>query len=156
MTVTSSMWTGVSGLLAHGERMSVVGNNIANVNTVGFKGQRMDFEDYVYQYVASATGNSHVGRGVAIGAVYTDYSQSSFENSNEATDLGISGKGFFQVRKTDTDQKYYTRAGNFRFNKEGYLVEPNGYVLNSKTVPIQLNPAQLTIPANSARVLLSS
>ncbi len=129
MTVTSSMWTGVSGLMAHGEKMSVVGNNIANVNTVGFKSQRMDFEDFVYQYVASATGNSHVGRGVSIGAVYTDYSQSSFENSNEATDLGIAGKGLFQVRNINTDEKYYTRAGNFRFNKDGYLVDPHGYAL---------------------------
>ncbi len=156
MTVTSSMWTGVSGLLAHGERMSVVGNNIANVNTVGFKGQRMDFEDYVYQYVASATGNSHVGRGVAVGAVYTDFSQSSFENSNEATDLGISGKGFFQVRKTDTDQKYYTRAGNFRFNKDGYLVDPHGYALQGWEIetkkPTPATAGSITTPGNTSAI----
>ena len=156
MTVTSSMWTGVSGLLAHGEKMSVVGNNIANVNTVGFKSQRMDFEDYVYQFVASATGNSHVGRGVAIGAVYTDYSQSSFENSNEATDLAISGKGFFQVRKTDTDQKYYTRAGNFRFNKDGYLVDPHGYALQGWEIetkkPTPAVAGAITTPGNTSAI----
>lgn len=156
MTVTSSMWTGVSGLLAHGEKMSVVGNNIANVNTVGFKSQRMDFEDYVYQAVASATGNSHVGRGVSIGAVYTDYSQSSFENSNEATDLAISGKGFFQVRKTDTDQKYYTRAGNFRFNKDGYLVDPHGYALQGWEIerqkPTPAIAGAITTPGNTSAI----
>ena len=156
MTVTSSMWTGVSGLMAHGEKMSVVGNNIANVNTVGFKSQRMDFEDFVYQYVASATGNSHVGRGVAIGAVYTDYSQSSFENSNEATDLGIAGKGLFQVRNTNTDEKYYTRAGNFRFNKDGYLVDPHGYALQGWEIerkkPTPAIAGAITTPGNTSAI----
>lgn len=75
MSLTASMWTGVSGLLAHGERMNVLGNNIANVNTVGFKGSRMDFEDFLNQDTYSAAGVTQVGRGVSIGAIFGDYSQ---------------------------------------------------------------------------------
>lgn len=60
MSVTSTLWTGVSGLLAHGEKMNVVGNNIANINTVGFKSQRMDFADFVYQDAHSLAGQTQI------------------------------------------------------------------------------------------------
>jgi flagellar hook protein FlgE len=123
------MWTGVSGLSAHGEKMNVVGNNIANVNTVGFKGSRMYFEDFISQDVSTGSGFGQVGRGVAIGAIYGTFSQGAFETTTEATDLAIGGKGFFQVKVRGEDTVYYTRAGNFRFDKEGYLTDPHGYVL---------------------------
>ncbi|MDR2892503.1 MAG: flagellar hook-basal body complex protein, partial [Deltaproteobacteria bacterium] len=129
MSLTASMWTSVSGLLAHGEKMNVVGNNIANVNTVGFKASRMDFQDFVHQTVNAASGPAQVGRGTSIGAIYGDFSQGAFETSNETTDLGISGKGFFKVVPKNGDDAYYTRAGNFRFDAQGYLVDPHGYVL---------------------------
>lgn len=129
MSLSASMWTAVTGLLVHGEKMNVVGNNIANVNTVGFKGSRMDFEDFVNQTVYAASGPSQVGRGVAIGAIYGDFSQGSFENSTNPTDLAINGNGFFKVKPIGQDTEYYTRAGNFRFNPDGYLVEPHGYAL---------------------------
>src|SRR5215469_4497749 len=99
MSLSASMWTSVTGLLAHGEKMNVIGNNIANVNTVGFKGSRMDFADYVQQTVHSLAGLSQVGRGVMIGAIYGDFSQGAFETSNEVTDIGVNGKGFFKLRK---------------------------------------------------------
>lgn len=129
MSLTASMWTGISGLLAHGEKMNVLGNNIANVNTLGFKGARMDFEDFINQDVNSAAGVTQVGRGVAIGAIYGDFGQGAFETTTEATDLAIGGNGFFQVRVKDEETAYYTRAGNFRFDKDGFLVDPHGYVL---------------------------
>ncbi|CAK7047640.1 MAG: hypothetical protein DELT_00896 [Desulfovibrio sp.] len=129
MSLSASMWTAVTGLLVHGEKMNVVGNNIANVNTVGFKGSRMDFEDFVNQNVFAASGPSQVGRGVSIGAIYGDFSQGSFENSTTPTDLAISGNGFFKVKPIGSDTEYYTRAGNFRFNADGYLVDPHGYAL---------------------------
>ena len=75
MSLTASMWTSVSGLLAHGEKMNTIGNNISNVNTVGFKQQRMDFQDFVYQSIGTANGLGQVGRGTTIGAVMNDYSQ---------------------------------------------------------------------------------
>ena len=129
MGLSASMWTGVSGLSAHGEKMSVIGNNIANVNTVGFKGSRMYFEDFFSQDISTASGFGQVGRGVTIGAVYGVFAQGAFENTSEATDLAIGGEGFFQVKPKGEDTEYYTRAGNFRFDKDGYLVDPHGYVL---------------------------
>lgn len=129
MGLTSSMWTGVSGLSAHGEMMGVLGNNIANVNTIGFKGGRMFFEDFISQDLNTAAGVAQVGRGVGIGAIYGDFSQGAFETTNESTDLAIGGKGFFAVKVKGEETQYYTRAGNFRFDKDGYLVDPHGYVL---------------------------
>lgn len=129
MSLTASMWTGVSGLLAHGEKMNVVGNNIANVSTVGFKGQRMDFADFVYQNSFSNAGVTQIGRGVKIGAVMGNFTGGPMETTTEATDMAITGRGFFKVNKVGSDQAYYTRAGNFRFNYEGYLMDPNGLAL---------------------------
>ncbi|WP_028586215.1 flagellar hook protein FlgE [Desulfocurvus vexinensis] len=129
MGLSASMWTGVSGLQTHGEKMSVVGNNIANINTVGFKGATMHFEDFISQNVNTAAGVGQIGRGVAIGAIYADFSQGAFETTNEATDLAIGGRGFFRVKVKGEETTYYTRAGNFRFDKDGYLVDPHGYVL---------------------------
>lgn len=129
MSLTSSLWTSVSGLINHGEKMNVIGNNIANINTVGFKGQRMDFQDFVYQNVGSANGTAQVGRGVSIGAIMGDFSTGAFETSTEVTDMAISGKGFFSVVPKGSENAYYTRAGNFRFDKDGYLTDPHGYVL---------------------------
>jgi fagellar hook-basal body proteins len=129
MSLSASMWTSVTGLLVHGEKMNVIGNNIANVNTVGFKGSRMDFEDFVNQNVFAAAGPSQVGRGVAIGAIYGNFSQGSFESTTDPTDMAISGNGFFMVKPIGSDTEYYTRAGNFRFDATGYLVDPHGYTL---------------------------
>lgn len=129
MGLSASMWTGVSGLQTHGEKMSVVGNNLANINTVGFKGATMHFEDFISQDVNTAAGIGQIGRGVAIGAIYADFSQGAFETTNEATDLAIGGRGFFRVKVKGEETTYYTRAGNFRFDKDGYLVDPHGYVL---------------------------
>jgi flagellar hook protein FlgE len=124
------MWTGVSGLIAHGEKMNVLGNNIANVNTVGYKGSTMHFEDFISQTVSTTGANfGQVGRGVSVSAIYADHSQGAFETTNEATDLAIGGNGFFAVKVPDGEDTYYTRAGNFRFNEDGYLVDPHGYVL---------------------------
>jgi len=129
MGLSASMWTGVSGLSAHGEKMSVIGNNIANTNTVGFKSSRMYFEDFFSQDISTAAGFGQVGRGVTVGAVYGVFSQGAFESTSEATDLAIGGEGFFKVKVKGEETEYYTRAGNFRFDKDGYLVDPHGYVL---------------------------
>lgn len=129
MSLTASMWTSVSGLLNHGEKMNVVGNNIANVNTVAFKGSRMDFMDYVHSTVYAASGPTQVGRGVSIGAIYGDFGQGAFESSTESTDMAINGNGFFKVIPKNSNQEYYTRAGNFRFDSQGFLTNPQGYVL---------------------------
>ncbi len=144
MGLSSSLWTSVSGLLAHGEKMNVVGNNLANVSTIGFKAQRMDFEDFIYQNKFSAGGTTQIGLGVGINAVIGDFSQGSFESTNSATDLAIGGSGYFQVRDSHTDEMYYTRAGNFNFDNEGYLRLPSGETLQGWPVDNTVSPTLAT------------
>ena len=91
MSLSASMWTSVSGLLAHGEKMNVVGNNLANVSTVGFRGQRMDFADFVYANTYTSAGNGQIGRGVKVGAIMGNFAQSSFETTTEADQIGLEG-----------------------------------------------------------------
>ncbi len=144
MSLTSGMWTGVSGLINHGERMNVIGNNISNVNTVAFKGQRMDFADFIYQDSYSSQGITQIGLGVGIGAVIGDFSQGSMENTTNITDLAIGGRGFFMVQPVGSEQSYYTRAGNFNFDKEGYLKDPNQYVLQGWPIDNTTGPIRAT------------
>jgi flagellar hook protein FlgE len=129
MGLSASMYSGTSGLKAHGEKMTVIGNNISNVSTIGFKASRMYFEDALSQQITTASGGGQVGRGVAVGAVMGDFSQGSLESTTEATDLAIGGNGFFVVSPAGQEVSYYTRAGNFRFDQDGNLVDPRGYRL---------------------------
>jgi len=129
MSLSSSMWASVSGLMAHGNKMNIVGNNIANVSTLAYKGQRADFSDYLYTDGGSVSGTTQIGQGVSTYAVLGDYSQGSFESTNSVTDLAIDGNGFFQVRKQNSDQMYYSRAGDFYFNNSRELQNPEGYLL---------------------------
>lgn len=129
MSLSSSMWASVSGLMAHGNKMNIVGNNIANVSTLAYKSQRADFSDYLYTDGGSVSGTTQIGQGVSTYAVLGDYSQGSFESTNSVTDLAIDGNGFFQVRKTNSEQMYYTRAGDFYFNNSRELQNPEGYLL---------------------------
>ena len=129
MGLSASMWTSVSGLLSHGNKMQVVSNNIANVSTIGFKSQRMDFNDYLYLSGSSASGATQIGAGVSTYAVIGDYSQGSFESTNSATDIAIDGSGYFGVRQKGTNEVYYTRAGDFYFNYDRELQNPEGLVV---------------------------
>ncbi|MEF3698239.1 flagellar hook protein FlgE [Desulfolutivibrio sp.] len=141
MGLSSSMWAGVTGLLAHGQRMGLISNNLANVNTVAYKGSNMYFEDLISQDIGTSAGVAQIGTGVTIGAVYADLSQGGFETTTDALDMAIGGNGYYIVKeKTSTGENgqalssgnltsYYTRAGNFRFDNDGYLVDTNGYVV---------------------------
>ena len=123
MSLSSALFAGVSGLNTLGNSMAVIGDNIANVNTIGFKSARTTFETLLAQNIAGASGTSQVGRGVALSSVDPIFSQGSFESTNEPTDMAIGGKGFFMVRSPETGM-YYTRAGHFKLDEEGYLVNP--------------------------------
>lgn len=134
MSLSSSLYTGVSGLKGHGQQMGVIGNNISNVSTVGFKGSRMHFEDFISQDVNTSAGVGQVGRGVTTGAVLGDFQQGALETTNEATDVAIGGDGFFVVSPKGAEEQYYTRAGNFRFDKDGYLVDTKGNAVQGWSV----------------------
>lgn len=130
MSITSSLFAGISGLNALGNAMTVIGDNIANVNTVGFKGSRVTFQDVLSQTVGTSAGSAQVGRGTALADISSSFAQGSFESTESATDLAIGGEGFFIVRDPNNkDNEYYTRAGEFRFDKDGNFVNPGGSIV---------------------------
>jgi len=128
MGISSSLFSGISGLATQGNAMSVIGDNIANVNTIGFKASRTTFEDVLSQSVSTASGTSQIGRGTALSDIDTLFQQGSFESTSNATDLAIGGNGFFMVSPKSSDTNYFTRAGQFRFDADGYFTNPAGYV----------------------------
>ncbi len=125
----TSLYTGISGMNANGTALAVIGDNIANLNTNGFKGSRVTFGDILSQTVSGGTDSFQVGRGVMIKEVATQFTQGAFESTGNALDLAIDGDGFFQVR--DGEMKLYTRAGQFTLDKDGKVVNPDGYVLQA-------------------------
>ncbi|MBF0551879.1 MAG: flagellar hook-basal body complex protein, partial [Deltaproteobacteria bacterium] len=125
MSIYTAMYAGVSGLNTNGNSLNVIGDNIANVNTVGFKGSRADFQDVLYQTVSAAGASSQVGRGTTLSAVLGDFTQGSSQTTDSPSDIQISGSGFFMVRNVNQGM-FYTRAGNFHFDKDGYMINPSG------------------------------
>lgn len=120
MGILSSLYTGVSGLAAQGEALGVVGDNIANANTTGFKASRAEFQDIISKSLKGVLGGNQIGRGVKIGAVNPILTQGNVDATEKATDLAISGDGYFVVRGSDGES--FTRDGSFHFDKDGYLV----------------------------------
>lgn len=128
MSISSSLFSGISGLSTNGNAMSVIGDNIANVNTIGYKSSRTTFQDVLAQSVATASGTSQIGRGSTLSSIDTLFQQGSFESTSNATDLAIGGQGFFIVSPRNEETQYYTRAGQFRFDADGNFINPEGYV----------------------------
>ncbi len=128
MGIASSLYSSISGINTMGTAMSVLGDNVANVNTLAFKSSRTVFQDVLSQSVSTASGSSQVGRGVTLSTVDGLFAQGSFQSSSIATDMAIGGQGFFMLRAAENaEADMYTRAGEFRFDQEGYLVTPMGY-----------------------------
>jgi len=119
MSLTSSLFSGISGLSTLGNSMTVIGDNIANINTVGFKGSRVTFQDVLSQTVATTAGTAQVGRGTSLADITANFGQGSFESTASSTDLAIGGDGFFIVRDPNSTSEFYTRAGEFRLDKDG-------------------------------------
>jgi flagellar hook protein FlgE len=134
MALSSALFSGISGLSNLGNAMQIIGDNIANVNTVGFKSSSFTFQDLLSQNMFTRAGTSQVGRGTALSDIYATFEQGSFESTGNTTDLAIGGDGFFAVREPTTASLFYTRAGNFRFDNEGYMVNPEGYVVQGWAV----------------------
>ncbi len=136
MGITSALYSGVSGLNTNSSAMSVVGNNLANTNTTGFKGARAVFSDMLSSTVSGSGGKSQVGRGVALSTVDNIFSQGTFESTASDTDVAIEGEGFFVLKEVGNDEMLYSRAGAFRFNADGYLVNPEGYRVQGKAYDV--------------------
>ncbi|HBG04972.1 MAG: hypothetical protein A2075_14960 [Geobacteraceae bacterium GWC2_58_44] len=144
MSVTSALYTGVSGLLNNGEAMNVIGNNISNVNTVGFKQGRTLFSDLLSQNVAN---DSQIGKGVQLQAVQNIFTQGTSQNSENVTDLTIQGNSFFALKAptsaapvANQSSAFLSRAGAFQVDNSLTLVNPDGYqVLDTSGNPIKFS-----------------
>ena len=133
-----SLFSAVSGMQAHQTKLDVIGNNIANVNTYGFKSSRARFQDVYYQTLQSATSGdnnrggtnaSQVGYGAQLAGIDLNMGRSALQSTGRPMDVAITGEGFFQVMDSDGNV-FYTRAGNLQLDyKSGNLVDANGYTV---------------------------
>jgi flagellar basal-body rod protein FlgG len=139
-----SLWTAATGMVAQQTHIDVLSNNLANVNTTGFKKSRAEFEDLMYQTIRLAgtmneSGNRvptgmQVGMGVRPVTVHKFFTQGSFQNTGNTLDIAIEGDGFFLVDRNGQDA--YTRDGSFKLDSDGRVVTANGYPLQPEfTVP---------------------
>ncbi len=159
-----SLYSAVSGMKAHQTKLDVIGNNIANVNTYGFKSSRARFQDVFYQTLQNATGGtnnkggtnaSQVGYGSQLGGIDLDMGRSALQSTGRPLDCAITGEGFFQVMDADGNV-FYTRAGNLSLDSHsGNLVDSNGYtVLGVSGDPLGKAPSSekihLNIPSQSS------
>lgn len=134
MSLSTAMYSGLSGLNSHGEAIGVVGDNIANLNTTGFKYNSVHFEDLLAQMVSTSSGPGQVGRGSRISEINTVWQQGSLETSADDVDVAITGIGFLIVKDPLTGGLFYTRDGNFSLDKDGYLINAHGYRVQGKAI----------------------
>ncbi len=159
----SSMNSAVSGLRAHQLMLDVSGNNIANLNTPGFKAGRATFSDVLSQTLAGATAPSggrggvdpqQVGLGARTGAITNLFTQGGLLTTNKPTDLAIQGEGFFVL--SDGTSEYYTRAGAFEVDAAGTLVDTaTGYRVQGAGGDIRISPTATSAPAATTTATFS-
>ncbi|TAH63138.1 MAG: flagellar hook protein FlgE [Gottschalkiaceae bacterium] len=168
-----SMYSGVSGLRVHQTKMDVIGNNIANVNTVGFKRGQVSFKEVFSQVVRGAsapqggkggTNPQQIGLGVSFGAISTIHTKGAVQRTDNPTDLMVDGEGFFIVSDdANFENRYYTRAGNFELDRAGNLVTPDGFKVlgykfdengnwTSEIGPITINQTETVPPTTTKNV----
>ena len=140
-----SLWTAATGMQAQTSNIDVISNNLANVNTAGFKRSRADFQDLLYETIrapgTSTAGGSEVPTGVQVGhgtrtvATQKIFMQGDFQHTQNELDLAIEGGGFFQIQQANGDIGY-SRAGNFKIDSEGRIVSPDGFLMEPEiTIP---------------------
>jgi flagellar basal-body rod protein FlgG len=148
-----SLWTAASGMQAQALNIDVISNNLANVNTSGFKRSRADFQDLLYQNLriagaASSSGteiptSNQIGLGTKVAAVAKNFSQGDYKQTGNELDLAIDGRGFFQIT-TPEGEIAYSRAGSFKLDGDGNIVTSDGYLLEPQ-ITIPSNAIQLTV-----------
>lgn len=129
MGLYSTLNTGVSGLNVNSTSMGVVGDNIANVNTVGFKSGVTSFQDMLSQNTLGSGGNVIVGSGATVNAINLNFAQGSIGKSSNVTDMAIGGAGFFVVQSPTSGENLFTRNGQFFIDTSGTLITGDGYTL---------------------------
>jgi flagellar hook protein FlgE len=154
MAISNSLNSGVTGVKAFSKSLEVIGDNIANVNSTGFKRSRVTNKDSFSQtYEQSTAGvaggangsnSMQIGSGTSVASISQTFNQGVLSNTGGPTDLGISGKGFFEVKNPSTGEKLYTRAGDFILDNVGNLLTNDGYnvqgvttgLTNTSTIPL--------------------
>lgn len=127
-SISDGLFAGRAGIQAHGAAISVVSDNVANANTVGFKASRAEFTDLLAGSISGAgAANLTAGSGSNVQAIRPIFNQGTFEITGRGLDLGINGDGFFMV--DNAGARYYTRAGNFKIDTDGTLLNQNGYTV---------------------------
>ncbi len=152
MGILSSLYTGVSGMTAQGEALGVIGDNIANANTIGFKASRAEFQDIISKNLKGILGGNQIGRGVKIGAVNPILTQGNVDATEKVTDLAISGDGYFKVKGSDGES--FTRDGSFHFDREGYLVTNDNQKVQGFAVDEKGNVVNKTTDIKFPRALI--
>jgi flagellar hook protein FlgE len=142
MGLISSLFTGVTGLSGNSEAMGVIGDNISNVNTVGFKASKAVFSDIFSTILNNGSTTSQLGRGSQLQGTIQEFSQGSFEASSNALDLAIDGSGFFVVNNGAGN--FYTRAGQFRLNDKGLVQAITGEVLQGQKITNGITSTSVT------------
>ena len=170
MSLIGTLTSGVSAMRSFTKGLEVIGNNIANVNTNGFKASKATFADSfsnTLQGSAPSSGTSsntsavQVGTGVSVSAIGARFTQGALTSTGIATDLGVSGAGFFRLTNTVDGSEYATRAGNFRIDDQGYLVSSQGYRVqgltggDATTAPGTLGSIQLSTTPPAGTTLKS-
>ncbi|MEE2715058.1 MAG: flagellar hook-basal body complex protein [Verrucomicrobiota bacterium] len=139
--------TGVMGMRQFQTSLDVIGNNLANINTVAYKGARVEFADTLSQTMRAPTPDTattsgsvgmQIGNGMQVSAIKNTFTQGAMKNTGVRTDLAINGKGFFLVKDSTTNQLFATRAGDFREDKNGFLVTNDGFRVQGRN---KLSPA---------------
>lgn len=132
MSILSSLYTGASGMTAHGGAIGIVGDNIANVSTIGFKRSRADFADIL----GGSLGGQRLGAGVRLGGPDAQFDQGSIQQTGGALDLAIRGEGMFVVKGQQGGQTgtFYTRDGRFSLDNQGFMVDAHGLRLQGYTI----------------------
>jgi flagellar basal-body rod protein FlgG len=148
------LWTAATGMAAQQLNVDIIANNLANVNTPGFKKSRADFQDLMYQTLrvpgAMTAAGTQLPTGIQVGmgsrpmGVQKLFSQGDYNQTNNELDLAIEGKGFFKV--VSNDEEVYTRAGNFKIDSEGYICTPAGDRLQPE---ITIDPTTISISVDS-------
>lgn len=162
MSLYGSFYASLSGLSTNAQALSVIGNDLANLNTIGYKSASTSFQDLFNSAMGSSgtQGNGNpmqVGMGSRVGSIIQSFTQGSFQSSGNVTDMAISGQGFFTLQNT-TGGHSYTRAGNFTVDNQGALMDPNGNRVlgwnrigtalstNGPIVPIQIDMGTTSPP----------
>ena len=164
-----SLFSGISGLRSHQTMLDVTGNNIANVNTTGFKSSQVQFQDTLSQVLSNAggaqdgvggTNPAQVGLGVRVAGVTTNFTQGASQTTGRSTDMMIQGDGFFVVRKGA--ETFYTRAGSFDFDATGQMVLPGdgalvqGWVAVNGVIDTNAALTDLRVPAGTTMAAVAS